>query len=267
MEQKRTLLIVAAVGIFLLVVLGAAIILNSASSAASNEPIENPSVQVTSDWITPDSQVSTISSVQDLNGDSDIISPAENGGITSDSIITTDTPMTSDNGIIYPASGSYTTTGADGTTSSSTLSTTVTPSTAQNPTTTVQITQNSYSTQQSQPVTVITPKPVSVTPKPVATDANKKSTASASTKKTTAAPAKKFWVQVGSFSKKNGAETTRQSLSAQGIQSEIFTYTTDDGATGFRVRVGPYQTRSEAEYWMKLVEEKTGTKGYITETK
>ena len=110
---------------------------------------------------------------------------------------------------------------------------------------------------------MITPKPVVQQPK--------RTTAASETKQQSAkkpsTPQKNFWVQVGSFNKKSGADITRQSLSAQGIQSEIFTYTADNGSTGFRVRVGPYQTRSEAEYWMKLVEEKTGTKGFITETK
>ena len=252
MEQKRTLLIVAAVGIFLLVVLGAAIILNSASSAASKTQVETPAVQVTSDWITPQSQISTISSAQDLNGDGENIAESD----SASGIITTDTPMTSDGGVIFPASSSYTSTGSDGSVSSSLSVASGTP------TTTVQITQNSYSAQPAQPVTVITPKPAPATPKP-APAAEK----SAPAPKKVATPTKKFWVQVGSFSKKSGADSTRQSLSAQGIQSEIFTYNADGGTTGFRVRVGPYQTRSEAEYWMKLVEEKTGTKGYITETK
>ena len=73
MEQKRTLLIVAAVGIFLLVVLGAAIILNSASSTASKMDTGNsvPTVSST-DWLLSDSNLSTISSVQDLNQDGSI---------------------------------------------------------------------------------------------------------------------------------------------------------------------------------------------------
>ena len=262
MEQKRTLLIVAAVGIFLLVVLGAAIILNSASSAASKSDTSNTVSTITSDWITPDSQVSTISSVQDLNQDN---------AVSTEAAITTDaTATTVDNGIIFPAGSAAVVTPQPNTTvtQSSTGNVTATTDAAATamqqtstyvPATTtapsVTITQNNYSSQ-SAPVTVITPKPVET----------KKATAKAATTKPSA-KAGKYWVQVGSFSKKSGADSTRSSLSSQGIQSEIFTYTASDGSTGYRVRVGPYQTKSEAEYWMKLVEEKTGTKGYIAETK
>lgn len=261
MEQKRTLLIVAAVGIFLLVVLGAALILNSATSTAAKTDIENPAIQVTNDWLLPEGEIKTISSGEDLSNGS-IGSSQDTSTAQPSDIIAADSPVTSDNALIVPATTTFTTTGSqDGNTTSSTLSTTVTPSSPA--TTTVQITQNSYSTQQPSPVTVITPKPVVQQPK--------RTTAASETKQQSAkkpsTPQKNFWVQVGSFNKKSGADTTRQSLSAQGIQSEIFTYTADNGSTGFRVRVGPYQTRSEAEYWMKLVEEKTGTKGFITETK
>ena len=261
MEQKRTLLIVAAVGIFLLVVLGAALILNSATSAAAKTEIDGSAVaSVTDDWLLPDEKtLDTVSSQDYAIFDNDNLGLADSDSSTTnvqDSLLND----YDSNGLVTPATTTITTTGSqDGTKTSSTLTTTVTPST---PTTTVQITQNSYSTQQTPPVTVITPKPA----------VQQKSTPAASETKQQApkkstAPQKNFWVQVGSFNKKSGADTTRTSLSAQGIQSEIFTYTADNGTTGFRVRVGPYQTRSEAEYWMKLVEEKTGTKGFITETK
>ena len=188
---------------------------------------------------------------------------------SADAAITTDTPITTvDNGIIFPAGSAVVTpqptTTVTQTSTGNVTATTDAAATAMQqtstyvPTTTtpsVTITQNNYASQ-SAPVTVITPKPVET----------KKATAKATTTKPVA-KAGKYWVQVGSFSKKSGADSTRSSLSSQGIQSEIFTYTTSDGSTGYRVRVGPYQTKSEAEYWMKLVEEKTGTKGYIAETK
>ena len=265
MEQKRTLLIVAAVGIFLLVVLGAAIILNSASSTASKMDTGNsvPTVSST-DWLLSDSNLSTISSVQDLNQD---------GSIATENVGTTEDGAKSDEMLLNPLSTEAISTAPVATvtqtqTTSNVKATTDAAATAMQQTSTyvpsstpatapsVTITQNNYSSQ-SAPVTVITPKP--------ATTATK-----VAPKPTTSKPAAKigkYWVQVGSFTKKSGADSTRSSLSTQGIESEIFTYTTNDGSTGYRVRVGPYQTKSEADYWQKLIEEKTGTKGYVAETK
>ncbi len=56
----------------------------------------------------------------------------------------------------------------------------------------------------------------------------------------------KFWVQVGSFEDINKANSARATLSKNGLPAEVFTYE-DGGRMMYRVRVGSYSTKSEAE--------------------
>ena len=61
-----------------------------------------------------------------------------------------------------------------------------------------------------------------------------------------------FWVQTGSFSTLTRAEGVRETLSARGISSVIENRVID-GSLYYRVRVGPYTTRNEANYWLALI--------------
>lgn len=78
----------------------------------------------------------------------------------------------------------------------------------------------------------------------------------AKTVKTAATPAPKaepkktqFWVQVAAYSNKKGAENARSILDSNKIPADIFTYKDNKDNLFYRVRVGPYTTKSEAEYW------------------
>ena len=75
--------------------------------------------------------------------------------------------------------------------------------------------------------------------------------------KTTAAPAPKtvtrFWVQVAAYTNKKTAENAREILSENKITSDIFTYQDNKNRLFYRVRVGPYTTKSEAEYWQAKI--------------
>jgi cell division protein FtsN len=70
-----------------------------------------------------------------------------------------------------------------------------------------------------------------------------------------AAPAKtpeppkvtQYWVQAASFETKKNADAARGTLEENRIPGEIFTYSGSDGKLLYRVRVGPYETKSEAE--------------------
>jgi cell division protein FtsN len=55
------------------------------------------------------------------------------------------------------------------------------------------------------------------------------------------------WVQAASFETKKNADTARGTLEENRIPGEVFTYTGSDGRLYYRVRVGPYETKSEAE--------------------
>lgn len=81
-------------------------------------------------------------------------------------------------------------------------------------------------------------------------------------KKTEAkAPAKveripdRFWVQAASYNAKKNADEARTVLEQKKIQCEVFTFTDAKGTLYYRVRVGPYTTKKEAEYWKKKIDE------------
>jgi len=75
-----------------------------------------------------------------------------------------------------------------------------------------------------------------------------------------------FWVQVASFTGKKNAEDARTALAEQKINGEVFTYQDSKGTIYYRLRVGPYKTKSEAEYWHKIIkeiEQFDGTDSYV----
>ena len=78
-----------------------------------------------------------------------------------------------------------------------------------------------------------------------------------------------YWVQVASVTNKHNAENARAALAANKIESEIFTHKADDGKLYYRLRVGPYTTKTEAEYWkgrIALIDEFADTESFITNT-
>ena len=86
-------------------------------------------------------------------------------------------------------------------------------------------------------------------------------------KLTPTAPLREFWVQVGSFASRSRANALGQRLSDQGIVSRV---TTRSAGTDvfFRVRVGPYASRVEAEKFLAWVQRVDGLDGsYISEVR
>ena len=76
-----------------------------------------------------------------------------------------------------------------------------------------------------------------------------------------------YWVQVASYSNKKGAESARSVLDSNKIPADVFTYKEN---MFFRVRVGPYTTKSEAEYWrskINNINEFAKAESYVTSTK
>ena len=79
----------------------------------------------------------------------------------------------------------------------------------------------------------------------------------------------RFWVQVAAYSNKKTAENARSVLSDKKINSDIYTYEDAKSKLFYRVRVGPFTTKSEAEYWQsKIVEISDFSKAgsYVTST-
>ena len=96
----------------------------------------------------------------------------------------------------------------------------------------------------------------STTKKSATTTAKKTETKTAEKKaetKTTTAIPDRYWVQAASYSSKNKAEEARSILDENKIQCEVFTFDSN-GTLYYRVRVGPYSTKDEATYWKKQVD-------------
>ena len=86
-------------------------------------------------------------------------------------------------------------------------------------------------------------------------------------KLTPSAPLREFWVQVGSFASRSRADALGQRLSNQGIVSRVTTRTTGADVF-FRVRIGPYASRVEAEKFLAWVQRVDGLDGsYISEVR
>ena len=80
-------------------------------------------------------------------------------------------------------------------------------------------------------------------------------------------PLHEFWVQVGSFASRARATALEQRLSDQGIVSRVTTRPTDTEVF-FRVRVGPYGSRDEAQKFLAWVQHVDGMDGsYISEVR
>lgn len=82
-------------------------------------------------------------------------------------------------------------------------------------------------------------------------------------------PVTRYWVQVASYQNKKTAENARTILNDNKIISDIFTYQDNSNNLFYRVRVGPYTTKSEAEYWMsKIIQIKdfNNAQSYVTST-
>ena len=70
-------------------------------------------------------------------------------------------------------------------------------------------------------------------------------------------PYNDFWVQTGAFSTISKAEGVKETLATKGITS-IIENRDVNGRTLFRVRVGPYTSQNEANYWLSLIKSISG---------
>jgi DedD protein len=66
-----------------------------------------------------------------------------------------------------------------------------------------------------------------------------------------------YWVQTGAFSTVAKAEGVKATLSSKGITS-IIENREVEGKNVFRVRVGPYTSQNEANYWLSLIKSING---------
>jgi cell division septation protein DedD len=62
-----------------------------------------------------------------------------------------------------------------------------------------------------------------------------------------------YWIQAAAFTSKNNADNARVALESAKIPGEVFTHTDANGRIVYRVRVGPYSSKTEAEYWQSQI--------------
>ena len=110
----------------------------------------------------------------------------------------------------------------------------------------------------SKPATVATPaatvasKPATTTTSAIAAAQTQAKPASTQTK-----VYNDYWIQTGAFSTITNAEGVKATLSSKGITS-IIENREVEGKTVFRVRVGPYISQNEANYWLALIKSING---------
>lgn len=97
-------------------------------------------------------------------------------------------------------------------------------------------------------------KPAAPAPsKPAVTPpARPASSAAASTAAAAAARGPEYWIQTGSYKSQSRAEELSQSLAAKGLAGRVFSFAMS-GQTYFRVRIGPYANRQEADKFLAIV--------------
>lgn len=300
MEQKKTLWIIAAVSVFLLVVMGAAVILynpvigNSKKTAGINPVEKTAQVQTSSasGWTNTNAQTEAVSSPQ-VN---DMFVVSENT-----TVLGFNQPAQTE------AAAQSTTIDLNALKRELASEAALNPNPSQNINITVNLSDKENQAKVEEPPVILTTeyytgkakeaeaaeKASSVKKTELAkasstadtktaasssktssstskASTSKASTGSASTSTTKAAsPVTRFWVQVAAYSNKKTAENARSVLSDKKINSDIYTYEDNKSKLFYRVRVGPFTTKSEAEYWQsKIVEiadfSKAGS--YVTST-
>jgi len=103
----------------------------------------------------------------------------------------------------------------------------------------------------SRPVVTTTPARTAATPAPAAAQPASTSTATAA-RTTTTKTINDFWIQTGAYSAMVRAEDVKELLNSKGLTSIIETRMVE-GRNLYRVRLGPYTSENEANYWLALV--------------
>ncbi|MEE0133432.1 MAG: SPOR domain-containing protein [Treponema sp.] len=259
MEQKKILWIIASVGVFLLVVMGAALIINRPAQGV--EPTLS-SLQSNNDtWVMPPINTPPAQATDSFQTEGELLEGALTGDGTAANSVQENTV---DSMTVYSG-----TTNVYGLSDTTTIDLNSIKEAVQQATVTA--TNQAGATAVASKATTTAKAPASEATKPA--PAEQSATSKATTKKVVTSSTNKvvdqYWVQVASVTNKNNAENARAALAANKIESEIFTHKADNGTLYYRLRVGPYTTKTEAEYWkgrIALIDEFADTESYITNT-
>ena len=305
MEQKRTLWIMAAVGVFLLVVLGAALILYSPTARSSQTiaTVSPSNKQTSNGWVSlaPAENETTIPQTKMpatevlseqtnevpqqnvINSEEKITRVAELTVYADKATIISNNPNENNVVVAVPSSvpEQKTAEQTHQTVINNTTTIDINPVISEKPVVTPknELTKNTIETTSKkvaekpvvkQVAKKEVSKPVS---KPKKVTSTKATTSTTTTAKVTKTPAKpkvvQYWVQVTSLKSKKSAENAREVLDENKITADIFTYKDKKDQLFYRVRVGPYTTKSEAEYWQSKIakiDTFASSSSYITST-
>lgn len=273
MEQRKTLWIIAAVSVFLLVVLGFALIFSQSSSRTiqtntSIIPVEKTNYQ--DGWTSPSDQKVSETTEEVVTSDEpiqvkDMFVVSENTTIfdlnqdgTTIDLNTLKSQYVSENTTV-PATTTTTTENKDVVVkneateyyvgSTEPAKTTAAAAEKSEKAASVKQTETKVSTPAKTTATTSTAKTTTAS----TTKASSSTSKAAASTTTADKPVTRYWVQVASYSNKKTAENARAILSDNKINSDIYTYQDPNSKLFYRVRVGPYTTKSEAEYWMSKI--------------
>lgn len=305
MEQKRTLWIMAAVGVFLLVVLGAALILYSPTARSSQTiaTVSPSNKQTSNGWVSlaPAENETTIPQTKMpatevlseqtnevpqqnvINSEEKITRVAELTVYADKATIISNNPNENNVVVAVPSSvpEQKTAEQTHQTVINNTTTIDINPVISEKPVVTPknELTKNTIETTSKkvaekpvvkQVAKKEVSKPVSKPKKVTSTKATTSTTATAKVTKTPAKPkVVQYWVQVTSLKSKKSAENAREVLDENKITADIFTYKDKKDQLFYRVRVGPYTTKSEAEYWQSKIakiDTFASSSSYITST-
>lgn len=281
MEQKRTLWIVAAVGVFLLVVLGAALILytpQSKQATIANSRVTNSST-ASNGWISlaPSAPLQTSTNTDEkVEEENSVLSDKEIPNPAKTELRAEEVNIYAENANVYSEKtelnklGENATVKAETSEKPTTIVLTEPEKTAEakaskpevsKPRSNVAV-KNSVSEKQKAPA-----KPEHKnTAKTAKTEQNKNVSAKPSVKEPEIV---QYWVQVSALTSRKSADEARNKLGENQINADVFTYKDNKKQLFYRVRVGPYTTKSEAEYWrtkISKIDSFQNSSSYITST-
>jgi DedD protein len=251
MEQKKLLLIAISVGLFFVIIVGTALVFlkpEGALSSSGHPGISGPAPELRTYY--PAGNPIEIEVLPEANTETEF----SNGNILLSSSGQEEARVP-ENTASYPDALPQTLVSVDPKSTAGVPNVPVTAKAVPQP-------------QPAAPVPVPTPAPapaVTKAPAQAATSAKTSAgkSAPAQTTKTaqTKAPPKKtrddYWVQTGAFTALSRAENIRQTLAEKGIASIIENRNVGD-TLFFRVRIGPYTSQNEADYWLNLIKSING---------
>lgn len=270
MEQKKTLWIIAATGLFLLVVIGAAIILyspgNNPTPVIASVPV--PPQTSSGGWTMPlqpsDNQENSALSQNEGRFDSTFTQPekqADADNIQHIQELTVISGKTNVYEITAPESAKDADLNAQNTIDLNSLKSAAEEIKAGSKTV--------KSVEKVAKTTAKTEQNSQASAKPVTKTSSAKTTVQNAAAKTSSSVAPRFWVQAGAFASKKSADNARTVLAENKIPAEVFTYTDAKKQVFYRVRVGPYTTKTEASFWKEKIlkiDQFKDSKAYVTDS-